>query len=78
MKMRKFVGTILVAVAVTTAVGLGFVALMTVTATPAEAARCICPQVYAPVVCDNGRTYPNQCIADCRHAQNCVPAGLLF
>ena len=45
--------------------------------TEAQAApRCICPQVWAPVVCDNGRTYPNQCFADCRHAKNCVPADI--
>jgi hypothetical protein len=41
----------------------------------AEAAGCICPKIYAPVICDNGRTYPNPCIADCRHAKNCVPTG---
>jgi hypothetical protein len=34
---------------------------------------CICPQVYAPVQCDHGKIYPNQCVADCRHAKNCVP-----
>jgi hypothetical protein len=38
--------------------------------------RCICPKVYAPVECDNGKTYPNQCVADCRHAKNCVPVGI--
>lgn len=36
---------------------------------------CRCPQIYAPVECDNGKTYPNQCVADCRNAQNCVPTG---
>jgi len=46
-------------------------------APPAEAARCICPQVYAPVTCDHDKTYPNQCVADCHHATNCVPAGIL-
>ena len=46
--------------------------------TPAEAARCICPQIYAPVECANGKTYPNQCVADCRNARECVPAGLDF
>ena len=75
--MRKLVGSILLIVAVAGVVSVGAVALMATTATPAEAARCICPMVYAPVVCDNGKTYPNQCVADCRHAKNCVPAGIL-
>jgi hypothetical protein len=43
--------------------------------TEAEAARCLCPQIYAPVVCDNGKTYPNQCVANCQRAKNCVPTG---
>jgi hypothetical protein len=43
--------------------------------TPVEAARCVCPKIYAPVVCDKGKVYPNQCVADCRHAKNCVPTG---
>jgi len=34
-----------------------------------------CPKIYAPVICDNGKTYPNQCVADRHHAQNCVPTG---
>ena len=42
----------------------------------AEAGRCVCPQVYAPVVCSNGKTYPNQCVADCRRARDCEPAGI--
>ena len=32
-----------------------------------------CPLIYAPVICDKGRIYPNQCVADSHHAQNCVP-----
>ena len=35
-----------------------------------------CPAIYAPVICDHGKTYPNQCVADQHHAKNCVPAGL--
>ena len=35
-----------------------------------------CPLIYAPVICDNGKTYPNQCVADQHHARNCVPAGI--
>ena len=34
-----------------------------------------CPLIYAPVICSNGRTYPNQCVADQHHAKNCVPTG---
>ena len=32
-----------------------------------------CPQIWAPVICDNGRVYPNQCYADRNHATGCVP-----
>jgi hypothetical protein len=38
---------------------------------------CRCPMVYAPVECDKGKVYPNQCVADCRNAKNCVPIGVL-
>lgn len=41
----------------------------------AQAAPCRCPLIYAPVKCSNGNTYPNQCVADCHHAKNCVPTG---
>ena len=75
--MKKLVGSILLALAVVAIVSIGVVTLMATTATPAEAARCICPKVYAPVVCAKGKTYPNQCVADCRRAKNCVPAGTL-
>lgn len=47
------------------------VASMSATARPP-----VCPQIYAPVICDNGKVYPNQCYADRNHAQNCVPYGL--
>ena len=42
----------------------------------ATAGPKLCPQIYAPVICDNGKVYPNQCYADKAHAQNCVPYGL--
>lgn len=35
----------------------------------------VCPQIYAPVICDNGKIYPNQCVADRKNAKNCVPTG---
>ena len=38
-----------------------------ISVTPAEAkGPCRCPKVYAPVECDNGKTYPNACVAACR------------
>lgn len=36
----------------------------------------VCPRIYAPVICDGGKIYPNQCEADRHHAKNCVPYGL--
>jgi len=36
----------------------------------------VCPKIYAPVICDGGKVYPNQCEADRHHAKNCVPYGL--
>jgi len=43
--------------------------------TQAASARCICPKIYAPVRCSNGKTYPNLCTAQCQHATGCVPTG---
>jgi uncharacterized Zn finger protein len=42
---------------------------------PGSPGGCVCPMVYAPVVCDHGKVYSNQCVADCRNAKNCVPLG---
>ena len=40
----------------------------------AEAAGgCLCPRIYAPVTCSNGRTYANPCIAKCNRATECEP-----
>ena len=44
--------------------------------TPQTEGGSRCPQIYAPVICDNGKTYPNQCEADQHHAKNCVPLGV--
>ena len=35
-----------------------------------------CPLIYAPVICDGGKVYSNQCVADQHHAKNCVPYGI--
>ena len=45
--------------------------------TEVQAGRCVCPQVYAPVECARGKIYPNQCVADCKHAKDCVPLDFL-
>jgi hypothetical protein len=65
--LRFVAGSALIAVVV-----LGIAAVVP---PPVEAGPCICPQIYAPVTCDNGKTYPNQCVANCKHAKNCVPTG---
>lgn len=72
--MRKTVVIrILVAVFVVLAIGVGALSMFT----PVEAkGPCRCPLVYAPVQCDNGKTYPNPCEADCHNAKNCVPLPL--
>jgi len=36
----------------------------------------LCPLIYAPVICSNGKIYPNQCYADKAHAKDCVPYGI--
>lgn len=45
--------------------------------TEAKVAAKPCPKIYAPVVCDNGKTYANQCLADRANATGCVPIGVL-
>jgi hypothetical protein len=42
-------------------------------ATTTLAGPPVCPQIWAPVICDNGKVYANQCYADKAHAKNCVP-----
>jgi hypothetical protein len=36
---------------------------------------CLCPDVYAPVICSNGQVYSNYCQAGCQGARGCVPFG---
>lgn len=55
--------------------GAGFASPVAASPSPETAAPRVCPEIYAPVTCDNGRTYVNQCYADRAHAKNCVPAG---
>jgi len=67
----------IVKIAIGAAVATVFVVGVTTFVTPAQAVfgNCICPDVYAPVKCSNGVTYPNACRASCAHAKNCVPTG---
>ena len=75
--MKRVVASLALAAVICAVAAVGIVALTAATATPAEAGPCICPLIYAPVICDNGKTYPNPCVANCRHAKNCVPTGEL-
>ena len=64
---------LLFAVAVVLALVLGFFSAFT----EVEAkGPCRCPLLYAPVQCDHGKVFPNQCDADCRNGKNCVPIGI--
>ena len=58
---------------------LGIV-LAAATSTATYAAKCvpnpdaICPLIFAPVTCNNGVTYSNQCFANADCAKGCRPA----
>lgn len=36
--------------------------------------HAICPAIFDPVVCDNGKTYSNQCFANADCATGCTSA----
>lgn len=71
MKRTTMIRTLLLGLALTAATG-----------SVSYADRCvpdpnaICPLVYAPVTCNNGVTYGNQCFADADCAKGCKPAPL--
>ncbi len=71
MRKSRVLGRVVVAGLLVVAATIGAFSLFT----EAQARPCICPMIYAPVLCDNGRTYPNACVAACAHAKNCVPIG---
>ena len=73
MKKARIVGRLLVAVFVFAALSVGFVSL--IPEAKAVGGGCICPMIYAPVKCSNGKTYSNGCVASCAHATGCVPVG---
>ena len=54
------------------AMGLGLTALSTdAEAFPGPIPPC--PFIYAPVICDDGNVYDNQCFADGAGATGCLP-----
>jgi len=42
---------------------------------PPPKGDCLCPDVFSPVICDNGVVYSNLCQAGCAKATGCVPYG---
>ncbi len=62
--------------------GAGALGVHSATAERAEARwpfdPCICPMVYAPVICSNGYVYSNACFAGCDGATGCVPYEITF
>jgi hypothetical protein len=69
MKHRMF-GIALVA-------GAAVVAVASLLSTAMAGPPNACPAIWAPVICDDGKVYPNQCEADKKKAKNCVPYGEL-
>jgi hypothetical protein len=69
---RTLLGALAVGVFAVVAVGFAYVQ-----ESHAAPGGCVCPMVYAPVKCDNGRTYSNLCVANCNKAKNCVPVIIL-
>ena len=70
--MRRVLSRVALTAALVATAAVGTVALVM----DARAGACRCPLIYAPVICDHGKTYPNQCVADCHNAKNCVPTGI--
>lgn len=73
--MRKLVKVVLLI-----AVCGGAVALLNgVSSTDAQArppvGKCECANLDAPVICNGGKVYANQCVANCFNATGCVPYG---
>ena len=67
---RKKIGRGLIVCGVVVCASFGVESLL---ATAEAKGPNACPQVYAPVICDNGKVYPNQCVADRKNGKNCVP-----
>ena len=66
------VGRWLAAAALVAVAVLGVLAVMP----PVEARPpCLCPDVFDPVICNNGVTYSNFCQAGCAGAKGCHRTG---
>jgi len=70
--MKRFLAVAVLMLSVF-ALAVTFLGTMAVTSTDAYAAPCRCPLVYSPVLCPNGKTYSNLCLAKCNHQTNCTP-----
>jgi hypothetical protein len=77
--MKKIARKLALAFALTTAFGVG--ALATSRAAAAKPAFSACPRdiqcidLYAPVLCSDGKVYGNSCYAYRACATGCVPIG---
>ena len=70
----RSLGRAAVATAVMAVAGIG----ITTSAPEAEAFPLLwppiaCPMIYAPVICDGGYIYDNECFAEAYGATGCVP-----
>lgn len=72
MKNLKKFGVLSLVVAVC---GVAVMAVQTASAVIPR--RCICLDVYRPVLCPNGIVYSNSCYASCAGQRNCVPADTM-
>lgn len=83
MNRAKMLKKLALAAALTamTGAGAGAYAAGSTDAQPAKKCvpnpNAICPFIYAPVTCNNGQTYSNQCFADAACARGCKPANTL-
>jgi len=73
--MKRFLTAASLIVAVF-AIVVATVGALDLGAAPAVAApACRCPLIVDQVICSNGKTYINQCFANCAHAKDCVRIG---
>ena len=71
--MKRVFSKLFLVVALVATAAIGTTALIV----EVQAGPCRCPLIYAPVICDHGKTFPNLCVAQCHGGKNCVPTGEL-